>query len=121
MRHLFLSLYVSLSSPSKNTQPAPLGNHQPPSTQCHHPSSNKPTTNHQINQPWHTKERFHTQQKHNTTHNNQPPNQSTHTRKPKPPQSTHTHKHKTTQGCRNPPTTQIQFYDPDLILRPRLD
>ena len=37
MRHLFLSLYVSLSSPSKNTQPTPLGNHQPPSTQCHHP------------------------------------------------------------------------------------
>ena len=47
---------------------------------------------------------------HNTTHNNQPPNQSTHTHKPKSPQSTHTHDHKTTQGCRNPPTTQIRFY-----------
>ena len=115
MRHLFLSLSVSLSSPSKNTQPTPLGHHQPPSTQCHHPqqthnqSPNRSTMAHQrkISHP--------------ATHNNQPPNQSTHTHKPKPPQSTHTHDHKTTQGSRNPPRTQIQFYDPDLIQRPRPD
>ena len=46
MRHLFLSLSVSLSSPSKNTQPTPLGHHQPPSTQCHHPQPITESINH---------------------------------------------------------------------------
>ena len=65
----------------------------------HHRRHHQPTTNH-----------THPKPNHKPTTQNQitnPPNQSTHTHKPQPPQSTHTHDHKTTQGCRNPPTTQI--------------
>ena len=114
MRHLFLSFSVCLSSPSKNNQPTLHGHCQPPPTQCHHP--------HPQPRPQHPVIHGHMAQlmasTHDITHNKplEPTTKSInpHTTQSHPNQLT-PRPGKTSQGCRNPPTSQTQFYDPDLI------
>ena len=55
---LSLSFCVSLFSKQKHTTHPSW----PPPATIH--SMSPPTTNHRIDQPWHTRERFHTQQQH---------------------------------------------------------
>ena len=114
MRHLSLFLCVCLSSPSKNNQPTFHGHSQPPPTQCHHLHP----------QPWpqNLATHGHTAQPmastHGTTHNKplEPTTKSInpHTTQSHPNQLT-PRPNKTTQGYRNPPTSQTRFYDLDPI------